>query len=49
VLANGDRVTLDFLVVALGIQVAWGAIPGLKESVGKPGTGVVSNYSYQTV
>jgi sulfide:quinone oxidoreductase len=49
VLANGDRVTYDFLVVALGIQVDWGAIPGLKESVGKPGTGVVSNYSYQTV
>ena len=27
----------------------WTKIPGLAESVGKPGTGVVSNYSYETV
>jgi sulfide:quinone oxidoreductase len=36
-------------VVTAGIQVNWDAIPGLKESVGKPGFGVVSNYSYDTV
>lgn len=48
-LAGGDNVTYDYLVVAAGIQVNWGAIPGLKESVGKPGTGVCSNYSYETV
>lgn len=46
---GGDKVTYDILVVAAGIQIDWGKIPGLKESVGKPGTGVVSNYSYDTV
>ncbi len=48
-LTDGSEVTYDQLVVALGIQVDWAATPGLKESVGKPGTGVVSNYSYDTV
>lgn len=48
-LSNGDKVTYDFLVVTAGIQINWDAIPGLKESVGKPGTGVCSNYSYETV
>ena len=48
-LKGGDTLTYDFLVVAAGIQLNWGLIPGLKESVGKPGTGVVSNYSYETV
>jgi sulfide:quinone oxidoreductase len=41
--------TYDFLVVAPGVVVQWTKIPGLAESVGKPGTGVVSNYSYETV
>jgi sulfide:quinone oxidoreductase len=48
-LGNGDTVSYDFLVVAAGIQIDWDKVPGLKESVGKPGTGVVSNYSYETV
>ncbi|RMG78640.1 MAG: NAD(P)/FAD-dependent oxidoreductase [Bacteroidetes bacterium] len=48
-LAGGDTVTYDVLVVAAGIQIDWDKIPGLKESVGKPGTGVCSNYSYETV
>jgi sulfide:quinone oxidoreductase len=48
-LANGETHTYDVLVVAAGIQINWDAIPGLKESVGKPGTGVCSNYSYDTV
>ena len=48
-LAGGDKVTYDYMVVAMGIQIDWDKIPGLKESVGKPGTGVVSNYSYETV
>ena len=39
----------DFLVVAPGVVPQWTKIPGLAESVGKPGTGVVSNYSYETV
>ena len=48
-LRSGETVTYDYLVVAAGIQIDWNAVPGLKESVGKPGTGVVSNYSYDTV
>jgi sulfide:quinone oxidoreductase len=41
--------TYDFLVVAAGVQLDWNRIPGLEESVGKPGTAVCSNYSYETV
>jgi sulfide:quinone oxidoreductase len=48
-LANGESHTYDILVVAAGIQIDWDRIPGLKESVGKAGTGVCSNYSYETV
>ncbi len=48
-LANGETHTYDVLVVAAGIQINWGNIPGLKESVGKPGTGVCSNYDFNTV
>ncbi len=48
-LSDGSDVTYDYLVVALGIQIDWDKIPGLKETVGKPGTGVVSNYDYNTV
>ena len=46
-LQSGETLQYKFLVVAAGIQVDWGAIEGLKESVGKGG--VVSNYAYQTV
>ncbi|HKK89159.1 MAG TPA: FAD/NAD(P)-binding oxidoreductase, partial [Saprospiraceae bacterium] len=46
---GGEKVEYDYLVVTAGIQVNWDAIPGLEDSVGKPGTGVVSNYSYDTV
>ena len=48
-LENGDTVEYDYLVVAAGIQIDWDKIPGLLDSVGKPGTGVCSNYSYDTV
>lgn len=48
-LASGESHTYDVLVVAAGIQINWGQIPGLQESVGKAGTGVCSNYSYDTV
>ena len=44
---GGQTLTYDWLVVAAGIQINWGKIPGLKESVGK--NGVCSNYSYDTV
>lgn len=47
--ASGDTISYDYLVVTAGIQIDWDAIPGLKESVGKPGTGVCSNYSHETV
>lgn len=45
----GRAIAYDFLVVAPGMQLDWEKIPGLPESVGRPGTGVVSNYSYETV
>lgn len=47
--AGGQTISYDYLVVTAGLQLNWDAIPGLKESVGKPGTGVCSNYSYGTV
>ena len=46
---TGDRISYDVVVLALGIQIDWNVIPGLSESVGKPGSGVCSNYSYETV
>lgn len=46
---GGKTIGYDYLVVTAGIKLDWEAIPGLKESVGKPGTGVCSNYSYETV
>jgi sulfide:quinone oxidoreductase len=47
--STGATQTYDFLVVAPGVVPQWTKIPGLAESVGKPGTGVTSNYSYETV
>jgi sulfide:quinone oxidoreductase len=44
---DGVEVTYDYLVVAAGIQVNWGAIKGLPEALGRDG--VCSNYSYQHV
>ena len=49
VTTTSGTLTYDFLVVAPGVAPQWTKIPGLVESVGKPGTGVVSNYSYETV
>ena len=49
VLKDGQKITYDVLVVCAGIQIDWDKIPGLKESVGQPGSGVCSNYSYDTV
>ncbi len=48
-LRNGNSISYDVLVVAAGIQIDWKKIPGLKETVGKPGSGVCSNYDYDTV
>jgi sulfide:quinone oxidoreductase len=47
VLASGKTVGYDFLVVAPGIQIDWGKVKGLTESLGKDG--VCSNYSYDYV
>lgn len=47
--SSSGTLTYDFLVVAPGVVAQWGRIPGLVESVGKAGTGVTSNYSYETV
>ena len=46
---DGKTISYDYMIVGAGIQIDWDKIPGLKESVGKPGTGVCSNYSYDTV
>lgn len=46
-LKGGDRVTYDQLVVALGMEVFWDRIPGLRQALGNGA--VCSNYSYETV
>lgn len=47
VTVTGERLTYDQLVVAPGIQIDWGAVPGLKEHIGRDG--LCSNYAYETV
>ncbi|KAG0202641.1 hypothetical protein BGX28_004901 [Mortierella sp. GBA30] len=47
VLANGESISYEYLVVAAGIQVNWGKIKNLPETLGK--NGVTSNYSAQSV
>ncbi|HEU5165600.1 MAG TPA: FAD/NAD(P)-binding oxidoreductase [Chitinophagaceae bacterium] len=42
--AEGNTYTYDYLVVAPGIQLNWGDVKGLKETIGK--NGVTSNYSH---
>jgi len=45
--ASGRRLTYDWLVVALGIQIDWAAIPGLADGIGT--RGICSNYSFDHV
>jgi sulfide:quinone oxidoreductase len=45
-LASGRRVTYQYLVVCPGLQLDWGKIEGLKETLGR--NGVCSNYSGTT-
>lgn len=45
--AGGRRLTYDWLIVALGIQIDWTAIPGLAEGIGT--RGICSNYSFEHV
>jgi sulfide:quinone oxidoreductase len=42
---GNQRITYDWLIVALGIQIDWNTIPGLAEGIGTQG--ICSNYSYQ--
>ena len=44
---RGRRITYDYLVIALGIQVDWNKIPGLQEGIGRQQ--ICSNYSFQQV
>lgn len=44
---EGRKIGYDFLVVALGIQIDWDKIPGLREGLGK--NQICSNYAYQQV
>ncbi len=41
---SGEKITYDFMVVCSGIQLNWGLIKGLEETLGK--NGVCSNYSF---
>lgn len=41
-----QRIGYDWLIVAPGIQIDWGKVKGLPETLGK--NGVCSNYSYET-
>lgn len=43
-LDNGDRISYDYLIVAVGIQLNWHEIKGLPETLGK--NNVCSNYSF---
>ena len=45
--SSGAELSYDYLVVAPGIQLDWGKVPGLEGNVGKDG--ICSNYSYATV
>ncbi len=44
---GGRTVGYDYLVVAAGIQIDWGKVKGLPETLGR--NGVCSNYSYEHV
>ncbi len=43
---EGTQVTYDYLVIAAGIQIDWGKIKGLPETLGR--NGVTSNYSHES-
>lgn len=44
---DGEKLGYDALVVAPGIQINWGLIPGLRENLGRHG--ICSNYSFEVV
>ena len=45
---DGRTLTYDHLVVAMGLQINWDAIPGLEEGLRDPDSPVASNYAYDT-
>lgn len=47
ILASGDTVTYDYLVVCPGLVLNWDGVKGLRENLGK--NGVCSNYAPETV
>lgn len=49
VTADGQRVSYDYLIVGLGLQVNFNQIKGLPEALERPDSCVVSNYSPKTV
>ena len=46
-LRSGETISYDYLVVCPGLQLDWGKVAGLKETIGK--NNVCSNYSPDTV
>lgn len=46
VLQDGNTMEYDYLIVASGIQSNWDVVPGVKEGLDKPESGVVSVYDY---
>lgn len=49
VTSNGTEIKYDFMVVALGLELRYDAIPGLQEALSIEDSGVCSNYSPQYV
>jgi sulfide:quinone oxidoreductase len=45
VLASGERVAYDYLIVAAGLQLNWSQVEGLEGNVGRGG--ICSNYLYE--
>lgn len=46
-LDDGAKVDYDYLVVAVGLETDWNALPGLKKAIDDPSSGVVSIYGYK--
>lgn len=49
VTANGTVIRYNLMVVALGLDLHYDAIPGLEEALNTEGSGVCSNYSHKYV
>jgi NADPH-dependent 2,4-dienoyl-CoA reductase/sulfur reductase-like enzyme len=49
VLSTGAKIDYDVLILCPGVQTNWAAIPGLREALEDPNSGVVSVYGYKHV